>query len=601
MRLKKILAVALGATLAVSMATALTACSDDPESAPTPAPAPTYTTLGTSSVEYNIDDYMPPAEEGNVISNSKPAFTSAVKLTVENVTLVSSAYSSATSNGFAILRNTDDDKVTYSVYSANAEKFIVSGLETEPTTTSYSNAGVAVGVVIASKNNEESITENSYIAADGTKLLDYGDYRNISGNVLEMYVNGEQKKSKVLLVSGYEIKDSVYTGVNKYFIVKVDAKSGAIQLTAVNENNVSETPAENKYLLGSYVDTRIPVYASTEEKPVNGDIADYSYVKTSNSYIFYKSNERTGSVTLDYGKALGFVGNYMYYKTETPAYRESTGGFNYVIYTGENKEVIDKYNYRLFKYDIVNDSTTELSYSVKIDSFSARYNYTAKAYDAAEIDYYDMTDGKFIKPVNDDVYKTAIVDAELNVVIDLDQKAGEPISKLKDNRYLATGTSNGNFIIVDKNLDYVTEASSKYDIYQNEGIIKFRVDGKYGLIDYDGKIKVEPVYNNIGDFYGDYAYASRTVKGKTEYFFIDKNGKVTAAPKSDVESGKEVDVRSNYYRVVTPNKEEPGSTVDFYTFDGTHLVKLENITNTYSITVNGKLIIADGVCYALKY
>ncbi|MDE7108009.1 MAG: WG repeat-containing protein, partial [Clostridiales bacterium] len=204
-------------------------------------------------------------------------------------------------------------------------------------------------------------------------------------------------------------------------------------------------------------------------------------------------------------------------------------------------------------------------------------------------------------PQGGDVYKTAIVDAELDVLIDLDQKAGVPISKLTDNRYLATGTSNGNLVIVDKNLDYVTEASSKYDIYQTEGLIKFRADGKYGFIDYDGKIKVEPVYNTIGDFYGDYTYASRTVKGKTEYFFINKNSSVTAAPKSDVESGKEVDVRASYYRVVTSNEEEPGYTVDFYTFDGTHLVQLENITNTYNITVNGKLVIADGVCYALKY
>ena len=59
--------------------------------------------------------------------------------------------------------------------------------------------------------------------------------------------------------------------------------------------------------------------------------------------------------------------------------------------------------------------------------------------------------------------------------------------------------------------------------------IPIEKNGKYGYLSQEGKILLEPIYNKVGEFYGDYAVVSvdnpdTTIKDKEIYQIIDKNG-----------------------------------------------------------------------------
>ena len=194
MKLKKILAVTLGATIALSTAVALTACGDDEPKGPA--------SLGTTT-EINIDNYLMDLNEvADEISQSKTAYSTATKINDEGETV----YTSASNNNFITF--VKDSK--YRVYSASAQKFIASNLDIAPQNTnlgSYYNYELGESVrlaaaVIRSTDAQDNVV-SEYKAADGTTLLAAGQYMGVTANATYYYVGNDDEQSPVWKVTGF--------------------------------------------------------------------------------------------------------------------------------------------------------------------------------------------------------------------------------------------------------------------------------------------------------------------------------------------------------------------------------------------------------------
>lgn len=79
---------------------------------------------------------------------------------------------------------------------------------------------------------------------------------------------------------------------------------------------------------------------------------------------------------------------------------------------------------------------------------------------------------------------------------------------------------NGQYAIIDSNLDPITPFQyDSIERFDKNGLCEVRIDGKYGLVNKQGKEQVPVIYDNItekGRFY--------EVKLNGEVFIIDKLG-----------------------------------------------------------------------------
>ena len=73
-------------------------------------------------------------------------------------------------------------------------------------------------------------------------------------------------------------------------------------------------------------------------------------------------------------------------------------------------------------------------------------------------------------------------------------------------------------------------------VFNEDSLIKIEKNGKYGYINSNGKIVIEPKYSSASDFYGKYAVVRENIKsayGESEvYEIIDGKGNVILTPKS---------------------------------------------------------------------
>ncbi len=565
MKLKKILAVTIGATLALSAAVALTACGDD---APTGLPS-----LGTTQ-NINIDNYVQNIDDLD-ISTGKTALTTATKINSDGEKV------NRWTGNYLRITVKNDSSITYKVYSAEFEKVIASGYDDIGySQVQYYDDIIGHYVYINIIRGKSADSQYTFIAPDGTVLdtSEYPAYPNI--NVAYKYIGNAQTPTQVLAVRR--------SSTDNYFRMSEDS-AGRITYSKLDSANVYDNCMAD-YNVGEYIGKDYtPVYESTAEQPVNGDIANYSYIEYDTKYDFYKNNELTGTVSLEYGNVLGFLGNYMYYEINVPVSPDATSGYNYVQ---QRNNVIQKYDYTLYRYDVVANTVTELNYDFKcIDEFLPYYNYETKAYDGAAIAGYKSHNGVFAEPNNENELTMYFTDAELNVGIEFTGKAGQPVYKLADNRYLAKSTISSGMIIVDKNLDYVTDVS---DI-KNDNLITFQADAFYGLKDYDGKIVVAPVYKNIGTFYGDYAAATKSTVTGDKRVFLSKTGTEKAVPESSETDDKRVTVSfpsNGLYSVTTTDLTNYTTKVEVFNYAGTVIKSFDTSVST-TIVGNKTFIIDD--------
>lgn len=578
MKAKKLVAFILGATLVTSTAIGLTACNKDKDDDKDKSE---YTPLGTTTL--NISDYATDISEE--LSNPRKAYTKSKKLTEIDQTKIVSIQ-----NEFIVYLNANSK---YNVYNYALEKDVLSGLDNVPQkNTIY--GGYSLDVLKVA----DATVSGAYkiYMTDGTLLFN-NVQSNVSSDTIQGYVGNDKERSNLLCLSGWTVSDTdPSVQVKKYIKVEEDDLTGKKTYTVINASDIKlYGPEYNKG--ESTVAFPRPIYESTEEKPVEGEINNYKYSYYGDVLEYYKNGTKTGTVDLKNKEIVGKVANYLYYAPLDMVSPDATEGYNYVI-TYESGAV-SKYNYILYQYDIFNNTTVELKYNVIIENITPLYNYTTKSYDSAIISGYEMVNGVAYSENHEFTYAT---DKDLKVGFDLTgynfpspnyllmYNLGNDLYMVGDAASLSRG-----YTIINKDLKYVNQVSLSNTANLGDNLLAF-TKGYYGFTDISGKIVIEPKYTSgYGSgsitFFGGVAHVvEHSVTGEDKELLIKTDGTVvkdltaietSSNPNVDVE----VQVSDGYYRVKTTTTTEDETThaitvsvkYEYYSFNGTLLLKAEGL------------------------
>ncbi len=548
MKTKKVVAAVIGTALVGTMAFGLTACKDSDKSS--------HGSLGTTN-ELNIADYATDyADSYYANETSKDGYT-AVKMLIES-----------NSNNYGDNQMVVPKDGRYAVYDLRSEKYILSDLLDRPQSDYI--GGLNVWKVTSSTDKA------TYYAEDGTEILANGNYRYLSASSMgTVYVGNDTEASRVYKITGTEVVNpETYKAVEKYVKCVVDEKTNIAKYSTIDRKDIKIYDGEEA--AGTVHNGAYSVYDDNEDYPVEGDAADYKYIQVGNKLTFYKGSDKKGTVDIKNGELLAFVGNYLYYYEQIPVTED--GAYYNVrtvshFYSGSNGvTTLDmKFDYSLYKYDFVNDSTTEVKTDVVVTRMTAIYNYTSKSYDAAVIGGVRMTDG-VAATVNysagynyvDEV--TYFTDSNLKVGYDMTGIfSGAPsFYKIADDRYLI-----GSSYIVDGNFNVIMRGVT--GVYKDAGLVGFTSskNNKLGFADYDGKVVLSPEYNN----YYDNMECGGVIKATNAYgetVLLTKSGVTVNISDITKDTSKNVNIYSGYYQVTTTTVSGTKETykVEVYAFSG---------------------------------
>lgn len=564
MKAKKIVAIVMGTTIAATMAVGLTACGGNKGGS----------SLGTTTV--NLTNYAEKYESGY----SHAGYTAAQKVLEGN--LSAGRYSNFI---------TVEKEGKYSVYDLLSEKYIFENKATIPVLSRISSIGGDLDVWKVQSATDAA--KYTYYDINGQEILAEGVYGDLYINSLNLYVGNETQRSLVYTITGTKTDGETESEVLLYLKKVVDKETEAVSYVKINQSDIRLYSPE--YIVGSELGVeKESVYPEDEEYPVEGEIKNYKYSQLGNVLTFYNGETKTGSVDLtSRGEPLGFVGNSFYYSTMTPYVPEDHSGYNYIF--TESGEF--KFNYSLYKYDIIQNKTTELNYNVGVVGIEPVYNHETKAYDAAIIVGYKMTDG-VVSIYNlgggsgmgeVDVFNYFVTE-DFKIAYDMTGII-EDLSGLYDignDKYYVRG--NGKGYVVDGSFNVLSDVGTK-NVIAEEGLVviseKISTGSENiyvtGFADLNGKVVVAPEYmfgyDSSLSFYGGYT-AARNIQG--EQVLIKNDGTVTnlsALEKSTDENVKKtLNVGKGYYSIVTTTKTESGTTIkkDYYSFNGTLLKSFDH-------------------------
>ena len=571
MKIKRMIATALCAAAAFTAVGGLVACGSDDD-----GPAG----LGkTNSVK--LSDYYYEVSKTDGIGKS-----SLNKLNNDGETFVQC------SDDYVILKDAADK---YSVFFTQVNSK-ASDLEEAPSVVECNFSGGWDSYFYAVRYTKSDSLGNvmcSYCAPDGTTLLPYDYYRDdyyynsVSMARLVRYVGGSRKPSYVLRVNATveSVNGSGTSSVVKYF--NIDSGDNVVfpeystkpKYVAVDESEISEqSPDYSDGNTVGAVPSLTDIQYTASDSYVGGEIGKYKYNTFGSNYYFYKNNKKTGSVNIGDGETLGFLGDNFYYYTVTPVSPDSKS-YNTVV---QANSTTVKAQYKLYRYNVVKNSRVQLDTDVMVLSFKPMYNRKKQAYDAAIVTGLKLTGGVFYvmqssgSVVSGDDAKL-ITDGDLRVAYDISDTTGDYSVgyKLSGDRYYLPKVQNG--IIADKSLNYVCESGS--NVYDSVKRIKFRgANGKYGLLDYDGKIKVPAEYSRIDAFYGGTAYCVKNVDGVNSYALIDADGNESVLTDTAESLG---------YGIYTVTTEQNGRyTLEIYNNQKVQLMSFNNLISTSSVTIS---------------
>lgn len=573
MKLKRIIAATVGASLAFSTVFALSACNKDKYTGPVD--------LGTTT-ELDIDNYLTDYAEDN------DTYSYDINVSVRRLSVdLSKVNTDRSADPLRVLQDTDSqENDIYSVFSIEHESTIVSGLTMLPSIWTWAGYKVVQADYPVTDATDFGY-ESAYIAADGTTLLPRDYYTYAHARATRLYIGNNKKSSDILAVVGEKPDGSV----EKYYEIIESETDDKVTFRDVSASTL-HTYNSAEWGVNVNLNDRLyfSVYANQEDYPVNGDIADYEYLKLGDTYTFYKDGQKTGSVEIaSNGDKLGFVGDYMYYYTLTPVAADSTS-YNYYDYEDEVKA-----NYELYKYNIVANSTEKLDYNVMITGIKPLYNNVSDTYDAAAVSCCKMTDGVIYYGMSD--LRVYVTDADLNVAYDISSLesiyTASAIYKLDDDRY-----SIGNYV-VDSKLEFVGYVQGD-KIYSEEKLMRFGINGFYGFADINGKIVIEPKYRSQPSSYnsGNFVFYNGVTAayefqddGSLKLVLLKKDGTVTVLPSDTA-------VYDGFYIVntsVDDNAADSKRSIIVYNFSGEAIKSFTDLTPSVAETFDIEEI--NGVYY----
>lgn len=570
MKLKKIMAVASCAALIAATAVPLAACGGGRSNG-----------KPLSKGELNLADYAVDYADsslagGTSYSRAAVGFTELGK-GMDSVGPLGSSNDAVM--WFAEKENATTGETAYSVFNIKTGRTVLSNVKVSP---GYQS--IAGGIQLASvRTPAASGTPESFAfyGEDGTKLIE-GVTSYINGSSVDCYING--KATKALMVYGYASDDN--DTVEKYFEVKTD-DAGNRTYAAVAMTDIKLSDSEIS-VGDSVFGVSTPVYPKDEDKPVVGDIANYSYAVNGSDIVFYNGTTETGRVAVDKAQGRAFVGDYMYY-TELTALPEN-GDANLII--NDDGSYV-KYDYAQYRYNILTNKKEKLDHNIFVTRVRPVYNYATKAYDAAIVDCYAREE--LVMQAFDYTY---MVTADFALAYDLSQisfgSGNFELIKADAGKYVIRNSYNG-YTVVNDSFEMLSRAEQA-TYYAEEKLFAFSEGQAYGFAGLDGKAVAAPVYSAISGgmpvFYGGKALVGDVTTQKVVALSAD--GTTRALPEESSSDTKEVDVdyENGWYYVTTTTfatQTEPEKTVvELFDLGGTSLKKIENARN---VSVNGSIVI----------
>ncbi|MDE7162533.1 MAG: hypothetical protein K2O44_00435 [Clostridia bacterium] len=558
MKAKKIVAVVMGAALAGTLAIGMSACSGGKK--------PENLKEGTLNIANYAKEYD---SDGFTTQYSEKGFTGLEKV-------LSMGQEDAVDQlieGYLVVEDGTDK---YAVLDLYANKKIISGLTGVPQ--NYSIGYLNVIMVVYEGTDEDQVEIYTY---DGTKILEKATYTQqpqITSS--QLFVGNDTTRSTVYKIETAKLVNDEEEDVEVYVKATADEKTQVFTYTVVKESDLKTYAPE--YAVGSDKSgLKNPVYITSKAKPVEGEIKDYEYSYIGNKYTFYKNGAETGSVDLTNGEVLAVMGNSLYYTVSIPVSPEATKGYNLAA-------IGSKVDYSLYKYDIIENTTTELNYDVVVMNMKTLYNYETKAYDAALISGIKISDDGVAYGADEFTY---VINNNFELCYDVTGMISEvrSIASIGNDKYLIDDS-----VIVDSNLNVLSETDYYDNVYTNEGLVGFEASSRIGFKDLNGKVVIAPEYTGVSGtpiFYGGVAYV-RNKDG--ELVFLKKDGTETKI--SDLEESsddkvvKTVQVNFNgtysITTVTTPDQGDVTRTRAYYSYNGT-LLKSFDLTKS---SVSGPML-----------
>lgn len=246
-----------------------------------------------------------------------------------------------------------------------------------------------------------------------------------------------------------------------------------------------------------YIPTEIPVEEDDYEGPALNDLfkkgsidlKDYGlegYVLSHNGkgyFTIYNNNSFIGSFYVENMDVnmIAVVGDSLYYqvKDQLPSRAEE---YDYSVND-------DKYDLSTFKVNVTNGEKTELDLGVVFVSITPLINKKDGKVEYSLAKYRKINSDKTLSQTT-----TNIVDKNFVFHDDISGITYLNIRRISENRYL-----DDEGVLYDEAwnpIAYLTELNNRV-VYKNQKVIQGRVDGKYGLVDFDGKVVVEFRYDHI--------------------------------------------------------------------------------------------------------
>lgn len=308
---------------------------------------------------------------------------------------------------------------------------------------------------------------------------------------LKTYTSGAKDYLRVTL----QKTENDETEYNYYEILE-DETFGTLQreLEADKLPDIGETFT----LQGEPLDSWLKITSYSANGKLNDDeYFDYQVVEY-NDHMYGFVNDKGKETSLlnlpANGKLLTYIDGKILFTTSTSVDSDATDGYNFV--SGSSK-----YLNKLYSFNIRSGKVSELktNYVVNSDNTSfVMYNHKNNKYDLAMINVYLMQDG--IARAESSYADTVVINSNGKVGYSMkESQYGMPMIKIGKN-YVTTGD-----YIVNSNLKFVAYGgNSEAEALLTDGIV-LTVDGKVGVVDYSGKVKVAFEYELVGSPVGQYA------------------------------------------------------------------------------------------------
>lgn len=577
MKAKKIVAVVMGAALAGTLAIGMSACSGGSKK-PEGLKAGT---LNIANYAVKYEDYM--EDQG-------------AKFEYEGYTKLESVYSykqsdraGSLSNGYIVVKDgKKGEDYLYAVVNPSTGKKILSGLASIPVgknlpvyegDSMYPSSSISAIQVDFVNADPAARDEAEIYTYDGTKILAKATYEEQTVRVTKsrLYVGNDAEASNVYKLEIVKVVNEKDEDVEVYVKENQDKKTYEKTYSVVNKSDLKKYAPD--YAGGSdHSGLKEAVYEADEDYPVSGEIKDYEYSHIGNTYTFYKNGTETGNVDLTNGRFLAFMGNSLYYTVSIPVSPDATKGYNMAA-------IGSKIDCSLYKYDIVENTTTELKYDVIVTDMDVLYNYETKAYDAAMISGMKISDDGVAYGADEFTY---VINNDFELCHDVTGKMSEAPEMIVD---LGSNTYGIAFryysVVTDADLTIKSIISNENIPYANAGLVSFKTNNNYGFTDFNGKVVIAPEYSLVGYGYAPIFYGgvAHLCDADGEEVLFKKDGSVTKISDLEEETDtvvKTVSVENGIYTVTTVTTTikdevpEVKATVAYYAFNGTLLKSFDH-------------------------